>query len=212
MQQNNLEYVLSVKTPNYGPIEVLFRDGGRRLEFAKAGDPSFYKLLGVVPPHEVEIGNDMIRRIKDVKPDWKIPLHGEWQNIGEVVERLYSQVIDRDCELESVSHDNFFSRNSILITFGTAMAVILPLAVPVAISPYTNISWQASYSVAAPFFAVILGGFIYCVRRLCVERDRETKPFNDSIASLRELEAAREGIIRAGVLNGTFPEDYGLPK
>ena len=210
MPQNDLEYVLFVETPNYGPIGLLLRDNGKHLGFARGGDPSFYRLVGVEPPPNVEIGNEMIGRIRGVKPDWKIPLHGEWQNIGDVVELLYSQNIDMGEEVSS--HKSFFDRNrykaAAIISIGAMGSIIGGPTAAVVFDAYKVLI----YSIEGSLLAGILGGGILYLRGLFPEQERKDKLNSDLTSHIVEIEAIREGVIRAGVLDGILPQDYGLPR
>jgi len=210
MPQNNLEYVLFVETPNYGRIGMLLRDGGRHLGFARVGDPSLYRLVGEELPPEVEIGDGMIGRVKGVKPDWKIPLHGEWQNIGDVVEQLYSQNLDMREEVSS--HKNFFSRNrykaAAIVGFGGMGSLITAIIAADVFDAYKVLVYSIEGTILACIFA---GTFLY-LRGLYPEQEKEEKINSDLTVHITKLEAIREGIIRAGVLDGILPQDYGLPK
>lgn len=208
MQQNDLEYAIVVETPHYGEMGIILRDGGRHLGLARTGDPSLYKLLGEEPPHKVKIGYNTI--FKGVKPDWKISLHGEWQNIGDIVEQLYSQTVD--VVEEVASHNDFFYRHSIACYFGSYFAAALPWIATALVLNYTDIPMQLPYSIAGTWTAGVVGGIIYYSMRLKAERKRKNEIDKDSITHLRGLESVREGIIRAGVLDGILPQDYGLPK
>ncbi|MCH8067542.1 MAG: hypothetical protein IIC69_03080 [Nanoarchaeota archaeon] len=161
MPQNNLEYTLFVETQRWGPIGMLLREEGRELEFIRVGDGSLYKLVGEEPPPQVKIGDEAV--IRHIKPDWKIPLHGELQSISDVYEQYLFQG-DRLKELiESLGLGNN------------------PEDIEKSIE---NMKYDPKH----------------------IEFVKAMK------ASYDEMEAVRQGIIRAGVLDGTFPEDYGLPK
>ena len=210
MPQNDIEYVLFVETPNYGQIGMLLRDNGKHLGFARGGDPSFYRLVGVQPPPEVEIGNEMIGRIRGVKPDWKIPLHGEWQNIGDVIELLYSQNIDAREEISS--HKSFFYRNrykaAAIIGIGAMGSIIGGGTAAIVFDAYKVLI----YSIEGSLLAGIFGGGILYLRGLFPEQERKDKLNSDLTSHIVEIEAIREGVIRAGVLDGILPQDYGLPR
>ena len=211
MENQNLDYVLCFVARKYGPMGVSLWDNGKHLEFVRViEDESVYGLMGEKVPPKLEVPKNMEERLINAGNDWKILMHGREQSISDVVEKLYSQKVDAEEEMNSTP--NFYSRNRFKAGAATAASALVILLAGGITAELGNKHGALIYSAVGLIEAGILIAGIMYIRRYWREDKKIESARKNVISSNIELDALREAIIRAGVLQRVFPESYGLPK
>ena len=204
-----LEYILLVETEHHSTVSIELGDKGQNLRLvrlARDDEKDFRKLMGLEQPKYLDLPPGAKTEIIRVRPDFQVYLDG-WKRLSQVAETHYSDRVDIEDVVSMHEHKKpfmykFWPYDVAVCCFATTLTLVSSALVGESPSDIERI----------PFYiggAALLSASVYLAKSGRNYLDAQKNGIKAYENFFERKHQFRESLLRAGVLSGMFPPNYG---